>query len=75
MDKLILEMAKQYTSLKENMSIFLQNSITPLQTSLEALDKACSRVAHHQTWEHHGRNLKKKKKLAKAETTFHKLET
>lgn len=72
MDKLILEMAKQHASLKENMSIFLQNSITPLQTSLEALREACSRVAHHQTWEHHGRNLKK---LAKEETTFYKLET
>lgn len=65
-DKLIAELAKQRASLKEDMSILIQNSITPLQTSLEALHETRSRVASPE--------FRTERKLTKAETTIHKLD-
>lgn len=39
MDKLVAELAKQRASLKEDMSTLIQNVVTPLQTSVNALRK------------------------------------
>ncbi|KAL7392371.1 hypothetical protein ABVT39_023864 [Epinephelus coioides] len=74
MDKLIAELEKQCSSLKEDMSNLIRDSIRPLQASVDALHKTVNtfqnRLTRVETTA--GDNFDK---LVKAEAVIRKLET
>lgn len=62
-DKLIAKLAKQHASLKEDVLILIQNSITPLQTSLQAVHEKVNLFQSHLTRVEHtmGQNLQRQR--------------